>query len=253
MAAQMFNIIWDDVIFKKDSIEFDIGRLKTILKPVVVKGSLEALNLLKNDYFNRLYSKKLYKLRFDEGRLMKDDSPGWPRLLDALELIQEHYEIKLRNRPSVIIHRHQKLDPNELVDLYEEFLSRTDYLKHLAKMLNEEFRLIPVREYSNGKFEDSFLFRFRNRNGNILLVWENVNVSRATYVFKFSQEKHKEVLKNIEFFITNTDFEHKRSVLSGKHLESRKIKKKLCFYQKYSHEDFPKFKSEIEYLISYTV
>ncbi len=249
----MINIIWDDIIFKKNKIAFDIKRLQTILQPVEVKGIIESLNLLKNEYFNRLYSNKLFKLKFVNGQLVKKDSPGWGRLMDGIELVQLHYEIKFQRKKNGAINIHEKLEPDELIEIYEQLLSRTDYLKHLAKLVDQDFRLIPVLEYANGQVEDSFLFRFKNKNGNILLVWENVNLSRATYIFKFPEVKHEEVLKKIEQFICSTNFEHKRSILSGTHLNSRKIKKDLYFYEKYPHADFEKFKSEIEYLINYTV
>jgi hypothetical protein len=255
MDKKILFIIWDDIIFKKDKIEFDVKRLKTILLPVKIKGVLESLNLLKDDYFNRLYSKKLFKLCFLQGELIqnKQESPGWPKLFDAIELIKEHYEIKVTKRKKGVVRHTDKLEKDELIEINEELLSRTEYLKHLAKIIGPEFKLIPVLEYANGKVEDSFLFRLRNKNGNILLIWENVNVSRATYIFKFPERKQDQALKNIEDFISTTDFEHKRSILSSKSGNSRKIKLELCFYEKYAHKDISKFKAEVEYLIGYTV
>ncbi len=248
-------IIWDDIIFKKDHIEFDLKRIKTILHPVKVKGIIESLNLLKDDYFKRLYSKKLFKLSFLHGELdqNKDSSPGWTKLLDAIELVKEHYEIKISKRKTGVVRYLPNLNRIELLEMYDVLLSRTDYLKHLAKIISPEFKIIPVLEYSNGKVEDSFLFRLRNKNGNILLIWENVNLSRATYIFKFPESKQEITLKKIKEFICTTDFELKRSILSSKTGTSRKIKMDLCFYEKYSHENIGKFKSEVEYLIGYTV
>ncbi len=248
-------IIWDDIIFKKDSIEFDIKRLKNILHPVKIKGVIESLNLIKDGYFNRLYAKKLFKLTFLSGELIqnKNESPGWPKILDAIELVQEHYEINVRKSKKAILRHIHKLEPKELLDLYDELLSRTEYLKHLANLIGHEFKLIPVLEYSNRKVEDSFLFRIKNRNGNILMIWENINLNRATYIFKFPERKQEEVLRKIENFICSTDFEHKRSILSSNTRSSKKIKLDLCFYEKYQHESFSNFKSELEYLINYTV
>jgi len=42
-------------------------------------------------------------------------------------------------------------------------------------------------------------------------------------------------------------------MLSGDTLLSKKLKLDVFFYEKYSHEDFSKFRTEIEYLIGYTV
>ena len=253
--VKSFYIIWSDIIFGKDKIEFDVKRLKTILRPVTIKGVIEGLNLIKGEYFNRLYAKKLFKLSFHKGELVQtpEASPGWPRLLNAIELAQDHYEIKISKRKKGSLRYNHKLEQHELLEIYDCLLSHTEYLKYLANKIDTEFRLIPVLEYANGKVEDSFLFRIRNKNGNILLVWENVNVSRATYIFKFTEKKQEEVLKKIEDFICTTGFEHKRSMLSSDTLLSKKSKLELCFLKKYSHENFSDFKSEIEFLVSATV
>jgi hypothetical protein len=249
------NVIWDDIIFVKDKISFNVTRLKTILPPVTVKGVVESLNLVKDEYFNRLYGKQFFKLGFGHSGLLTNPSlsPGWNRLLDAIELVQEHYEIRKLKRKKGVVRRNNNISPHDLVELYEGLLSRTEYLKWLANHLDPEFRLIPVLEYANGKVEDSFLFRIRNKNGNILLIWENVHVSRATYIFKFSEQKQDEVLKKIEDFICTTDFEHKRSILSSDNANSKKLKLELGFLKKYSHENISDFKAEVAFLISSTV
>lgn len=249
------HIIWDDVIFKRDSIEFDIRRLNTILLPVKVKGIIESLNLMKNEYFNRLYGKKAFKLSFRNGNLIQEAelSPGWKRLSDVIELVQEHYELSSNKNQQTIFRNIENLGQSDLLELYENLLNRTKYLKYLSSIVKEEFKLIPILEYSNGTTEDSFLFRIRNKNGSILIVWENVNISRATYIFKTHPDNHATVLKRLEEFICTKDFEHKRSTLSSKSFAARKERLSLGFYEKYRHTKKGNFEAEIDYLINYTV
>ncbi len=249
-----FHIIWDDIVFKKDQIEFSPKRIKTILKPVKVKGVIESLNIIKGEYFNRLYGKKAFKLSFENGLLLqsKENSPGWIRLMDAVELVQEYYAIKFQKRIKGAIRKNSKLNEHEILDVYEDLLSKTEYLKFLAQRINTEFKLIPVLEYSNGNVEDSFLFRFRNNRGDVLIVWENVNSGRATYIFKYNEQRHEDVLQKIEAFICSQDYTHKRSLLSDTDRVAKNLKKELCFFKKYTHKGYSEFKAEIEYIIGYS-
>lgn len=247
-------IIWDDIIFGQDKIEFDIKRIKTILHPITIKGLIKSLNIVKGEYFNRLYGKKAFKLSFDNGKLLqsKEHSPGWNRLMDAIELVQEYYSLKVLTKKKAVVRKIDNLGEEEILEVYDDLLSRTEYLKYLAQRINTEFKLIPVLEYSNGHIEDSFLFRFKNKRGDVLVIWENVNARRATYFFKYNEQKRPNTLQNIENFITREDYNHKRSLLSGSDRISKEIKRDLCFYKRYSHYGYSEFKSEVEYLIAYS-
>lgn len=252
--AISLHIIWDDIHFRKDYIEFKTERLKTIVKPVKVKGLIESLNKIKGEYFHRLYGKKAFKLTFSNGELLThaDHSPGWERLLNAIEFVQELYAIQFQKEKKGAIREHKELNQEEIKELYEDILVRTEYLKFLAKRIESEFKLIPVLEFSNGIIEDSFLFRFRNKRGDVLIVWENVKPGRATYIFKYNEIRHKDVLQKIESFIESKDYHHKRTLLSGTDKVSKDIKKELCFYKKNAHKGFSEYKAEIEYLIGYS-
>ena len=252
--TKTLHIIWDDIRFSKDHLEFNLRRLNTILKPVKIDGLIESLNVIKGEYFNRLYGRKAFKLSFENGHLIqsKDVSPGWPRLMDAIELAEDHYAIKFQKRKKGSIRKNLHLNNSEILDVYDDLLSRTEYLKYLAKRIDSDFKLIPVLEYSNGNIEDSFLFRFKNKRGDVLIVWENVNPNRATYIFKYNEVKHPDTLQKIENFICSEDYSHKRSLFSGTDLVSRNIKKELCFLKKYAHKGFMEFRAEIEYIIGYS-
>jgi len=249
-----YYIIRDDIIFKKGQIEFDVKRLKIILKPVKIPGVIESLNTIKTDYFKRLYGKKAFKISFSNGELItdKEASPGWERLFDALELVREFYELKYVKSQKGILRNNIRLNGKEILEVYDDLLSRTEYLKYLAQRIGSDYKLIPVLEYSNGNVEDSFLFRFSNKKGDIVIVWENVNLNRATYIFKYNQERHPDILQKLEHFISSEDYTYKRSLLSGNERNSKLIKRDLCFYKKYPHHSFMDYKAEIEFIINYS-
>lgn len=246
------HIIWEDIFFKKDYICFHATRLKLLIEPVKQKGIIESLNLVKGEYFNRIYGRKAFKLAIRNGIVVREQSPGWNSLLDAIEFAMDIYHIQFAKKERAIIKKHQSLSKQEVQDLYDPIISHSEYLKYLAQRLDTEFKLIPVLEFSNGQLEDSFLFRFRNNRGHVLIVWENVKTGRATYVFKYEEAKHFNILEKIESFIMSEDYHKKRSLLSGTDRAARIIKQELCFYKKYPHKGFMDFRSEIEYLIGYS-
>lgn len=254
MSSKTLYIIWDDIIFDKDRLCFDSTRLKLILQPVQMKGLIKSLNIVKGEYFYRLFGKKAFKLTFVDGKLNKslENSPGWARLLDAIELVQDYYSFYIAKVDRNLIRKNKQLNNSEVVDLYESIISKSEYLKYLAARLNADFRLIPILEYSNRHVEDSFLFRFRNKQNDILVIWENANEKRATYIFKYNEEKRPNQIQKIVEFIESTAYEQKRSLLSGSTRISKEIKRNLCFYKKYSHSDYGAFKAEIEYLLLYS-
>lgn len=246
------HVIWEDIFFKKDYICFHTKRIQQVIEPVKVKGIIESLNLVKGEYFYRIYGHKAFKLAIRNEIVVRELSPGWNSVLDAIEFAIDLYQIQFAKKGKAILKKHQSLNKEEVRQLYEPVISKSDYLKYLAQRLDTEFKLIPVLEYSNGQLEDSFLFRFRNKRGHVLIVWENVKPGRATYVFKYEEAKHKDVLEKIESFIMSEDYHKKRSLLSGNDRAARILKQELCFYKKYPHKGFTDFRAELEYLIGYS-
>jgi len=246
------HIIWEDIFFKKDYICFHATRLKQIIEPVKVKGIIESLNLVKGEYFYRIYGRKAFKLAITNGVINQELSSGWLRMLDAIEFAMDIYHIQFAKKGKAILKKHKELNKEEVKELYDPVISKSDYLKYLAQRLDAEFKLIPVLEFSNNQLEDSFLFRFRNKRGHVLIVWENVKPGRATYVFKYEEARHPDILEKIESFIMSEEYHKKRSLLSGTDRPARIIKQELCFYKKYPHKGFEDFRAEVEYLIGYS-
>lgn len=248
------SVIWDDIVFSKNQISFRPGRLQAILPAIPAKGVIPELNLIKAEYFHRLYGRRIFKLSFSGTQLLKDEqlSPGWPRLLDALEFAQQLYQLEYAKDKHAFIHRAKGMTNIDLQELYQQILQRSEYLKFLASRLDHEFRLIPIVEYSNGQFEDSFLFRFRNKRGHVLVIWENLKPGRATHVFKYEEQAGTDVLQKIESFIMSEAYHKKRSRLTSSTPADKKLRKELYYHKKYSHKSFVDFKTNIEYLLLYS-
>jgi hypothetical protein len=65
-------VIWDDIVFGKDCIKFDTKRINTIIQPLQFKGIIESLNLIKEEYFKRLFSIKYLNYRCIAEKLLQN-------------------------------------------------------------------------------------------------------------------------------------------------------------------------------------
>lgn len=248
--AQELIIIWDYIIFSKNEIRFDLKRINCIVKPIFLEGVFEGLNLIKQEYFNRLYSKKIYKLSFYKGDIVLEKSPGWKQLINTIEFSKEFYEFKhltltYKSRISRFLH----LTNQEIIMLFDSSFSKSFYLKYLASKLNLEFRIIPIMEFINNHKEESFLFRINTKKNAVLIIWENMNLSRATHIFVSNKKNQVETLEKIEEFICRDDLNVKRSFFYDTNDFSIKLKKDLNYIKSLKHNSLHEYKYELDALI----
>ena len=245
--TSIINIIWDDIYFQKNKICFTANRLKKKLNPVHCKGVLDSLNQIKQEYFNRLFSDKSYKLTFLKGDLLLDHSPAWNKILETIEFAKEFYEFKYLMFTKRRIKHFNHLTNEEIINLFSDSFSKSQYLKYLALKQDREFRIIP--EFLNNRFEESFLFRVYTKNKSILIVWENVNYSRATHIFSTQSELHIHELESIEEFICRDDIGTKRSMLYKTDIDAENIKLILNYIKSIRHVNLEEYKSDLEMVI----
>ncbi len=242
-----YNVIWDYISFDDNSIKINPQGIKAIVKPIYHKGIIKSLNTIKSEYFLRLYSKKIYKLSFFKGEFDSAKSPDWNKIIETIEFAKEYYlfkysDFKNSGRTKIF----NNLSNDEIILLFENLFARSSYLKYLASLQSKEFPIIPVLEYSNKNTEESFIFRFISKSGKIIIIWENVNDSRASHVFVLSKEKHDVILPLIEDFICTKSFDIKRSLLHGDNFISQDLKQKLNYHSGKRHIGLPLYKSEIK-------
>jgi len=85
------------------------------------------------------------------------------------------------------------LSNSEITNAYK-LKFKNQYFKFLCEIQDEKFKLIPVAEstfHSNGHliFEEGFLFTIKSKK-DYILIWENINTSRATYIFKIMEKDY---------------------------------------------------------------
>lgn len=128
-----------------------------------------------------------------------------------------------------IVNKSHLGDINELLNsieswpfdkLYSTFFrkSKNVYLHYLAQNYSTNFKVVPVierRENESGSTslpEISFIFSFK-RDNEVFLVWENENISRATYIFKTSEIFHHLALQKLYDYIVSLHITNKRERL----------------------------------------
>lgn len=243
-------IIWDEIIFKKDYIEFNTTSRKVIIKPFYCKGLIESLNHIKEEYFKRIYSKKVYQLVVYKGEIIRERSKGLVKLLETIEVVKDFHRFKLPDAETKIkIKEFGSLNNEEVLDIFQSFIKKNQYLKYLACEHDSTYKIIALHEYVNNKSEEALLFRLKTQNGNIVLVWENVNEARASHVFTFKQADEESALDEIKYFVCSGDLINKRSSLYLKSTDAIKLKNSLHYSKSIKHNNLDDYKIEIERLL----
>jgi hypothetical protein len=247
---EVIPIIWDDIQFENNLIKIKASRIKRILNPIVVPGVLGSLNKIKNEYFERLYSNLLFIIKVDKNEVIKEASPGFNKIIKTIEFANEFYNFKYASRKSKTsrVKKFDYLKNSEIINLFS-INEKSLFLKILASKAVEEYKIIPILEYINSNFEESFIFPIPKNNTHILIFWENVNQGRATHVFLSEISELNKSIKSIENFITRNDIVYKRSTLHNSDLNSIQVKKNLNYYTTIIHKDLENYKEEINQLI----
>lgn len=95
---------------------------------------------------------------------------------------------------------------------------RSLYLSYLCDRQEFSFKIIPVREIrsfiSNDSMieEEVFLFSFKV-GGKIFIIWESVEESRSTHIFKTTDSSYIEALQRVYDYITTLKVPNKRQLL----------------------------------------
>jgi hypothetical protein len=152
--CKSFYITWSDVTFDMNKVHISPDR--AFVKPIDFLGSIDSLNTIKGEYFNRVYPKSIYKLTFYKGSLEKELSRDYQKFSDAIELAKEYFQFKFNLTQTSLFRGFEKMSHDQLIALYSKYFERSDYLKFLAKNQAKEYKIIPIIEYVNGLMEESF-------------------------------------------------------------------------------------------------
>jgi hypothetical protein len=238
-----YYVVWENISFEDNKIRFSPDSLGTFLNAVKFPGIIEELNDIKKEYFIKNFRNDVYKLYFYKNILQKDISKDWIKLISRIKIGQQYFYFETSKKSKFL----NGITVQEALSL-NYFQEKTQFLKYLAT-LQEEFAIIPIIEIRNNFRENSFLFRLKSNNGQVIIIWENVNPTRAAHVFKSSVENHEKILSTIESFICS-DMPLKRSLLYENSQYFNKMKFELGYVSSIRHTDIIKFRDEIQEIIN---
>lgn len=243
------NIVvgWDDIFFMNNKIK--ISKIDLAIKNNILSfpNSIEALNQIKESYFKAKFNGK-FNFHYKDGYLDVNKSSGYQQLIELIDA----------QKPNLTLHNIvSDSDEFEFVDtkgLENSQIMKLDcfgrynnkYLVYLSKVHNAQKKIIPIIEYNNGIKEYSIIFQIRTPKNSHIIVWENLNINRATYVFKDTEN----VIDKIKDYIVNKKIKNKRLRLSSKLHSDNLIKKELQFYRILKHSEFNSYIEKMQAIIN---
>ncbi|HRH47252.1 MAG TPA: hypothetical protein PLP23_00795 [Panacibacter sp.] len=243
--VEILELIWDDIDFGKDCLKFKSSRLNKIIQPFPHEGLIEGLNLIKQEYFQKL----VFKIAVSNGKIIPENSKGLNNLFDKIEVAKAYYSFKRPSQKNKFFTT-EKLSNNDILDLFKEAFDKSEYIKYLAKKQRKNsLKLIPIIEYINNKYEEAFLFRYKVRQNSILLVWENVNDGRASHLFEYCISEEGKVLREIKYFVNRDDLINKRSGLHSQTAEVSQTKYALKYKGHIKHNSLKEYITKLDKII----
>lgn len=243
MATQSFHLVWDDVVFDTDCLRIRPERIRHILRPIPFKGAMSSLNAIKGDYFQKKYDKP-FKLVFVDSAFSGTHSPAWAELTD---LIEKAIEISRFVPVPKTVKRKPVAKPAREAASEQpkrEPHQKPDYLRVLARLQHNDYKLITIQEKYGGRTEESHLYRLPTGSGRVLIVWENTNASRAAYLFIATAETMHDRLARIEAFIHADGLAFKRSRFQ-RLKENKALRTDLHFVDSVHHDSPAQFEVEL--------
>lgn len=237
---------WEDLSFEDGSIKIRLDKRRFIRYPFYQSRS-------SYEYV------KAYLVRKEINPLVLQIGNGRVRSITNLDLLNDAIQIlKIQTEwnknitkdnngasASSIVESLGKLSPKAF-DYFYRNKDLTPYLKELCNIQGLHYHLIPVLEPNNSKHafsveKESFLFTIQ-KTTSIYIVWESIEVNKATFVFTTNQADYFDDLQKIFDYIS-AHLDNKRTNLRRgvTHNEGQYLQSHRTFY----HTTLEKWKARV--------
>lgn len=201
------SITWKNIMFDNGSIIISFGNSIHQSYPLI--NSRKSFELLK-PYFTK-FSIPNIKATIHNGVI--HSITNHEEVLNFLNLLSIQEEFSKSLFPGEmdfyrINCNYKKIKNSDISQLYK-LKEKSEYLKILCELQSENFKIIPISEFSvsNLKGEiisDSFLFTIKHK-GYLFLIWESIEIKKATYIFRTNQKKYIELTQSVFHYITSEE------------------------------------------------
>lgn len=246
--CEKIYITWDNIRFGHKEIR--IFHKNKVLESIELKGSLEILNQIKVEYFQRLHHSSVYKLIIKDGKIRKEFSPDLKKIKG---LIYDEYDkikiqtIAIKTSTEKVSILKETMTKSEILVALDTHFTKNKFLKIAAKYLEEKDKVRAYNERNNGNLEEALLFIFQRGNFYYYL-WENINIARAAYLFKIHSNNHSDSFVKIVNLI-KSDVKNKREMLFGSADIEKLFKIKCIDYRRINHDNIARYKYQLQNLI----
>lgn len=136
----------------------------------------------------------------------------------------------------------------QLADFFSVSKEKEVYFKYLGELQSEVYPVIPILEVNSAGKEESIIFRFETKKGNVVIVWENVNDKRASHLFLTTKEDHLQKMEYIEDLILS-DLPEKRAILHGGYTNSSTVKNQVRYLCNIMHTTLKDYKDRVTQIV----
>lgn len=201
-SCEKIFITWDNIEFLNNTIKIK-HKDHFGIKPIKVSDSRESLNLIKVEYFKRVYNANIYKLYLKNNEVVESVSSDLKKIKAVIEIkLEEDQKKTKKNQTSNLLNERvfpKNADSYQIIDTIKSLPEiRFKFIKTAAKFLNENDRVIALDENNNSNIEEALVFIYKRSNLNFIL-WENVNPGRGAYLFEFTSRNFE---KELSRFVT---------------------------------------------------
>lgn len=239
------SIGWEDIYFEDGNIKIRLDKRKFVRYPFhQSRSSFEYVKAY-------LVRKEIGPLVLRMGYWKIQSIANLDLLNDAIQVLKIQTEwnknVTQDNRVSAssIVESLGKLS-KKAFDYFFRNKDLTPYLKELCEIQELNYHLIPVLEPSNSKHafsvkKESFLFTIQ-KTTSIYIIWESIEVNKATFVFTTNQADYFDDLQKIFDYIT-AHLDNKRTNLRKgvMHNEGQYLQSYRTFY----HTTLEKWKAKV--------
>jgi hypothetical protein len=195
-AEKVYTVQWDNVSFE-DRYLIIKGVVPRMTIDLFFKPAKASFNFIKRRIANRLQPFKI-QITNDQARLI--DNIYLSEVIEYM-VCQDALEQMLNNGLPDYGGYYNRV-PSHLSALFFP-KDKKQYLDILCDLQSDQHKIIPVVEAIGDTMEDAFLFTVE-RGGTIHVIWENTNLSRATYVFRVEPEQYEERLQFVfDYIVSN--------------------------------------------------
>lgn len=236
-----FYVSWSIVKFHKGFIEIifeDFGSVK-----VNCLKSRESFNLIKINILKKMIPFKAIWIRKDR-RLIIPKKVDLNNVLLYLSIKEELSNVISPSFNAILFFSTSIKNQKAFL---RPFFDKSLYLEYWSNRQSENYKIIPVIEKrwngSSYDCEDAFLFTIE-LDSSIVIVWENTNNERATYLFSSSSNTYFEDIQTIFDYVSSSN-KHKRKSLRYK----LGVKEILYTYKSIYHVDYDLWRNGIEKML----